>query len=88
MCEDGGMPRAKANRTDQGTDLCCPSLVAAPLDENEAAELGRVLSALGDPVRLRLLSLVASQTEVCSCDLEPHSARASPPIPPPHQGPG
>ncbi len=80
MCEDGGMPRAKANRTDQGTDLCCPSLVAAPLDENEAAELGRVLSALGDPVRLRLLSLVASQTEVCSCDLERPLGKSQPTI--------
>src|SRR6185437_13403332 len=33
--------------------LCCPSLTAAPLGEDEAVELARVLAALGDPVRLR-----------------------------------
>ena len=64
----------------RATDLCCPSLVDAPLDEAEAAELGRVLAALGDPVRLRLLSLVASQTEVCSCDLERPLGKSQPTI--------
>ena len=43
------------------SDLCCPSLIDTPLDEDEAEELGRVLRALGDPIRLRLISLVASQ---------------------------
>ena len=74
------MARAKAKRTEQGADLCCPSLIDAPLDEAEAAELGRVLAALGDPVRLRLLSLVASQTEVCSCDLERPLGKSQPTI--------
>ena len=50
--------------------LCCGSLVEAPLDPDEAAELARVLAALADPVRLRLLSIVASRGETCSCDLE------------------
>lgn len=49
--------------------LCCGSVVDAPLPEDEATELARVLGALADPVRLRLLSLVASQAEICSCDL-------------------
>jgi ArsR family transcriptional regulator len=80
MCKDGAMPRAKAKRADQGAGLCCPSLVDAPLDEAEAAELGRVLAALGDPVRLRLLSLVASRAEVCSCDLERPLGKSQPTI--------
>ncbi len=50
--------------------LCCPSLTEAPLDEAEAAQLAHVLAALADPVRLRLVSLVASRGEVCSCELE------------------
>ncbi len=62
------------------SDLCCPSLVDTPLDEEEAAELGRVLAALGDPVRLRLLSLVASQAEVCSCDLEGPLGKTQPTV--------
>jgi ArsR family transcriptional regulator, arsenate/arsenite/antimonite-responsive transcriptional repressor len=61
-------------------DLCCASLVEAPLSEPEAAELARVLAALGDPVRLRLLSLVAAQDEVCSCDLEAPLDRSQPTV--------
>jgi len=48
---------------------CCPSVLAAPLSETEADDLARVFSALADPVRLRLLSLIAEAGEVCSCDL-------------------
>ncbi|MGW5433526.1 ArsR/SmtB family transcription factor [Streptomyces sp. NPDC004059] len=52
---------------------CCPGVAAAPLDEDQAAELAKVFKALGDPVRLRLLSLIASRAggEVCVCDLTP-----------------
>jgi ArsR family transcriptional regulator len=49
--------------------VCCPSVVAAPLSEADAEDLARVFSALADPVRLRLLSLIAEAGEVCSCDL-------------------
>ncbi|PVC99507.1 metalloregulator ArsR/SmtB family transcription factor [Streptomyces sp. CS147] len=52
---------------------CCPTLLAAPLDEEQAVELAKVFKALGDPVRLRLLSMIASREggEVCVCDLTP-----------------
>jgi ArsR family transcriptional regulator len=52
----------------------------APLNEAEGAELARVFGALSDPVRLRLLSLVASQVEVCSCDLEAPLGRSQPTV--------
>jgi ArsR family transcriptional regulator, arsenate/arsenite/antimonite-responsive transcriptional repressor len=54
-----------------GVDSCCPGLLTAPLDQDQAVELARVFKALGDPVRLRLLSMIASQAggEVCVCDL-------------------
>jgi ArsR family transcriptional regulator, arsenate/arsenite/antimonite-responsive transcriptional repressor len=48
---------------------CCPSVLAAPLAEADADDLAKVFAALGDPVRLRLLSLVADAGEICSCDL-------------------
>lgn len=51
-------------------ERCCPSVTTAPLGEADASDLARVLAALADPVRLRLLSLVASSAEVCSCELE------------------
>ena len=61
-------------------ELCCGSVVDAPLGETEAVELAKVLAALADPVRLRLLSLVGSQSEVCSCDLEGPLGRSQPTI--------
>lgn len=54
-------------------DPCCPQLLTAPLNTQDAAALARVFKALGDPVRLRLLSLIASRDggEVCVCELTP-----------------
>jgi ArsR family transcriptional regulator len=49
--------------------VCCPSVLAAPLSEDEAEDLAKVFAALADPVRLRLLSLIADAGEICSCDL-------------------
>src|ERR1044072_7199386 len=56
-----------------GVEGCCPGLLAAPLDEDQAVELAKGFKALGDPIRLRLLSMIASRAggEVCVCDLTP-----------------
>ena len=53
-------------------DACCTPLLAAPLDDAEANELALAFKALADPVRLKLLSLIAAAPEgtACSCDLE------------------
>jgi ArsR family transcriptional regulator, arsenate/arsenite/antimonite-responsive transcriptional repressor len=48
---------------------CCASVLAAPLDEGQAADLARAFAALADPVRLRLLSLIADAGKICACDL-------------------
>ena len=61
-------------------DLCVPSITAAPLAEDDALALARVLSALADPVRLRLLSLVWAHQKICSCDLERPLGRSQPTI--------
>ncbi|MEU7060184.1 metalloregulator ArsR/SmtB family transcription factor [Streptomyces sp. NPDC046197] len=52
---------------------CCQGLASAPLDEERAMELAKVFKALGDPVRLRLLSMIASREggEVCVCEMTP-----------------
>ena len=49
---------------------CCPSVLAAPLDAVEARELAQGFTALGDPVRLRVLSMLAAAPagEICVCD--------------------
>jgi ArsR family transcriptional regulator len=48
---------------------CCPPMRAQALTTESAGELARIFKALGDPVRLRLLSLIASTDEICVCDL-------------------
>ncbi|MBW4722320.1 ArsR/SmtB family transcription factor [Saccharothrix obliqua] len=52
-------------------DACSTSLAREPLSSDQAVELARLFKALGDPVRLRLLSLIASHEggEACVCDL-------------------
>ena len=55
-------------------------MLSAPLDESEAIELAKAFAALADPVRLRLLSVVAAAGEVCSCDLEAPLGRSQPTI--------
>lgn len=52
-------------------DACCSPLAAQPLSQQRAAELSQVFKALADPVRLRVLSLIASHAggEVCVCDV-------------------
>ena len=59
---------------------CCRPLLAAPLDPGNADALAQAFSALGDPVRLRLLSLVAAAGEVCSCDLQAPLGKAQPTV--------
>ena len=53
------------------TAACCPPLSAEPLSTEQAELVAPQLKALADPVRLRLMSLVASHPggEACVCDL-------------------
>ncbi|WP_409472272.1 ArsR/SmtB family transcription factor [Streptomyces sp. HC307] len=50
---------------------CCPPLAERPFTAEEAARTAKMFKALGDPVRLRLFSLVASHEggEACVCDI-------------------
>jgi ArsR family transcriptional regulator, arsenate/arsenite/antimonite-responsive transcriptional repressor len=63
-----------------GAQPCCPSVLAAPLEETEAETLAQSFAALADPVRLRLLSLVAAADEVCSCELQEPLGKSQPTI--------
>ncbi|WP_431975783.1 ArsR/SmtB family transcription factor [Micromonospora haikouensis] len=52
---------------------CCPPLTQRRLPTATAAALAPAFKALGDPVRLQLLSMIASAEggEICVCDLTP-----------------
>ena len=61
---------------------CCPSVLAAPLDAEEAGELASGFTALSDPVRLRVLSILAASStgEVCVCDFVDPLGKSQPTI--------
>ena len=61
-------------------EACCPSVLATPLGDDEAIDLARVFAALADPVRLKLLGLVAEAGEVCACDLLVPLGKAQPTV--------
>lgn len=50
---------------------CCAPVTAAVVDVDSAERLARTFKALGDPTRVRLLSLIAAgdEGEACICDL-------------------
>lgn len=53
------------------SQVCCTPLATTLLPEADASELSDRFAALADPVRLRLLSLLANAAEgaVCVCEL-------------------
>ncbi len=59
---------------------CCPTVLGAPLDDDEARALAHGFAALADPVRLRLLSMIAGAEEVCSCDMQAPLGKSQPTV--------
>jgi ArsR family transcriptional regulator len=55
-------------------------VLEAPLDVDEAEQLAQGFAALADPVRLRLLSMIAATDEVCSCELLEPLGKAQPTV--------
>jgi ArsR family transcriptional regulator len=73
--------RTQLTLTDRTSDgLCGPALAGVPLTETDATVLASVLAALADPVRLRLLSILAAEGEVCSCHLQVPLGKSQPTI--------
>jgi ArsR family transcriptional regulator len=61
---------------------CCPSLLCEPLGAAGAAVLAKSFAALGDPVRLRVLSMLAAAPagEVCVCELVEPLGKSQPTV--------
>jgi ArsR family transcriptional regulator, arsenate/arsenite/antimonite-responsive transcriptional repressor len=74
MSKQSGSPETELS------SACCAPLAAGPLTEEQAVELAPIFKAIGDPVRLRLLSMIASTTEACVCDLTDPFAVSGPTI--------
>jgi ArsR family transcriptional regulator, arsenate/arsenite/antimonite-responsive transcriptional repressor len=61
---------------------CCAPVTGGVLDAGAAEQLAHVFKALGDPARLRLLSLIAAADggEACICDLTGPVALSQPTV--------
>ena len=61
---------------------CCEPVLVEPIAATEAEELAAGFKLLADPVRLRILSLIAnsSQGEMCACDLPALIGRSQPTV--------
>jgi ArsR family transcriptional regulator, arsenate/arsenite/antimonite-responsive transcriptional repressor len=61
---------------------CCPPMAESRISPETAVVLAPAFKALGDPVRLQLMSMIASAEsgEICVCDLTPAFALSGPTI--------
>jgi ArsR family transcriptional regulator, arsenate/arsenite/antimonite-responsive transcriptional repressor len=68
--------------SESASQACCPPLAQAAITAADAADLAPSFKALGDPVRLRLMSMIASREsgEICVCDLTPAFRLSGPTI--------
>jgi ArsR family transcriptional regulator len=50
---------------------CCPPVLDAPIDVQQAEQMAAALRVIADPTRLRLVSILAAseRREACVCDL-------------------
>jgi ArsR family transcriptional regulator len=50
---------------------CCSPMTAGVVTDDAAATLARMFKALGDPTRVKLLSMIAAASDegACACDL-------------------
>jgi ArsR family transcriptional regulator len=65
------MSRTELPMIDDAALACCTPLTGTPMSAEQAEQVAPLLKALADPVRLRLVSLIASSAggEACVCDL-------------------
>ncbi len=57
---------------DESAVACCPPITAGELSVADSEAMAAMFKALGDPVRLRLFSKIASHPggEACVCDIQ------------------
>ena len=62
--------------------LCCSPVTAGVLDETAATQVAAVFKALADPVRVRLVSIIAGAPggEICACELPGLLDRSQPTV--------
>src|SRR3954454_10848790 len=71
ICQYRCMPKSLLELTPVEAVACCSPLTREPLSADAAERIAPLVKAIAEPVRLRLLSLIASHAdgEACVCDL-------------------
>ena len=80
-CQYRWVPNSQLTIVDEAL-ACCAPLARRPLDADQAAQVAPLLTAIAEPARLRLLSIVLSHqgAEACVCDLTPYFDLSQPTI--------
>jgi ArsR family transcriptional regulator len=80
--QNGIVPTTTLPLLTQDLAACCSPLTGGVLDVAAAERLAHVFKALGDPTRVRLLSLIAATEggEACICDLTEPVALSQPTV--------
>jgi ArsR family transcriptional regulator, arsenate/arsenite/antimonite-responsive transcriptional repressor len=76
------MPKPAATVELEEAAACCPSGLSSPLGASEASALAASFAALADPVRLRIMSILAAadEGEVCICALVEPLGKSQPTV--------
>lgn len=75
ICQQGGYDQCMPKTlpvVDISAPICCAPVSEAPLDDAAALEIALRLKALGDPARIKLMSILLADNAgegVCTCDL-------------------
>jgi len=56
---------------------CCTPSSSSTVSDTAAAELARMFKALGDPARVKIMSMLLNADEVCACDFSATIARSA-----------
>ena len=71
ICQYMGMRQPVPVLEPTSAVACCAPIADPGLSDDEAVATAELFRALGDPARVRILHILATQTdEVCGCDLE------------------
>ena len=72
----------KTKKIQASSQECCSSFMTAPLSKEDAVDLAAGFAALADPIRLRLISLLANAPDgaVCACDLVEPLGKSQPTV--------
>lgn len=52
-------------------EASCCGIATSPVTATDAARLAPMFKALGDPVRLQMVSMIAAKPELCVCEISP-----------------